>query len=107
MKDPGQGTEIINGFLHPQHACKCFIACCHSSKPSVPLRAQRFVQGKQPAEAALSQHLPAESGLGQGRSGGRPQLEAVAVCKKSHNLLSTSCILPFSEHVGKEFGCLG
>ena len=88
MKDPGRGTEIINGFLNPQHACKCFISRCHSSESSVPRRALQFVQGKRPAEAALSQHLPAESGLGQGRSGGRPQLEAVAVRKKSHNLLS-------------------
>lgn len=88
MKDPGQGTEIINGFLHPQQACKCFMSHHYLSKSNVPLRSQQFVQGKQLEKAVLCQHLPAESALGQGRSGGRPQLEAVAVCKKSHNLLS-------------------
>lgn len=89
VKDPGQGTEIINGFLHPQHASKCFMSRCHSSESNIPRRAQRFVQGEQSAESVLFQHLPAESGLGQGRSGGRPQLEAAAICKKPHNLLST------------------
>ena len=59
VKDPGQGTKIINGFLHAQDACKCFISHCHSSESSVPHRARQFVQGKRPAEAALSQHLPA------------------------------------------------
>lgn len=39
VKDPGQGTEIIDGFLHPQHACKCFMSHCHSSKSSIPCRA--------------------------------------------------------------------
>lgn len=86
MKDPGRGTEIINGFLYP--LC---LQVLYISLPLVgvicSLQGTVVCAGEWAGRGCALLESPRREWAWTGQVWGRPLLESVAVHKKSHNLL--------------------